>query len=321
MSGKQRPVILCVDDATDLLALMAKALGADHQVLTADNAGDAISLAFGDPAPDLILLDVDMPDVSGFEVCRALKAEPPTASIPVMFLTAKAEAAAEVEALQLGAVDYVTKPLKPEVLRSRVGLHFTLALRHAELERLLQQRSAELDASRAETIRCLARALELHDGPAGERRMQRLANYAKLLAQAAGAKPELADMMMKAAPVYDVGRLAAPDEPRRHPELGAWILGAPESALVKLACTLALAHREHWDGSGYPQGLKGEAIPWAGRVMALVESFETLTAQGLEAEAAAAEIIKHAGTKYDPALMEPFQRAVPVLKKVRNLYS
>jgi putative two-component system response regulator len=335
------PVILCVDDSTDLLALMAKALGPDYQVLTADNAGDAISAAFGDPKPDLILLDVEMPDVSGFEVCRALKAEIPTASIPVIFLTSRTEAEAQLEGIGLGAVDYVGKPINAAVLRARVGLHVALAHQKMELERLVQARTAALERTRTELIRRLARVLEFHESSAVGNRVMRLANYAKLVSQAAGAAPEVAEMMMKAAPLHDIGKLGVPAEilrkrdklsvpdwerVKRHPQLGAEIIGEHDDPLLKLARTLALTHHEHWDGSGYPQGLKGDAIPWAGRVMAIVDSFEALSAtqffrEAVSVEKAAEEIIKHAGRKYDPVLIQAFQKALPVMKKVREAYS
>jgi putative two-component system response regulator len=341
VSSAREPVVLCVDDSTDLLALLAKALEPQCRVLTADNAGDAIALASGHPTPDLIVLDVDMPEVSGFEVCRALKAEAPTAAIPVIFLTARTEAEAQLEGLELGAADYVSKPINAAVLRARVGLHLALANRRIELERLVAARTSEVETSRTELIRCLARVLEFHESSAAGNRVLRLANYAKLLSQAAGARPEVAEMMMKAAPLHDIGKLAVPAEilrkaeklsapdwerVRRHPQLGAEIIGEHQDPLLKLARTLALTHHECWDGTGYPQGLKGEAIPWAGRVMAIVDSFESLTAtqffrKAVEPDAAAAEIIKHAGKKYDPALMEPFQRALPVMKKVRHTYS
>ena len=116
MSAKSRPRILAVDDATDLLALMGKALGADYEVDTASDAGTAIEKAFANPHPDLILLDIEMPDVSGFEVCRALKGEALTADIPVIFLTGKTDAQSQVEGLQMGAVDYVMKPINAGVL-------------------------------------------------------------------------------------------------------------------------------------------------------------------------------------------------------------
>jgi putative two-component system response regulator len=169
----------------------------------------------------------------------------------------------------------------------------------------------------------------------------RLGNYAKLMAQAAGARPEVAEMMLKAAPLHDIGKLGVPAEilrkneklsapdwerMKRHPQLGAEIIGEHADPLLKLARVLALTHHERWDGSGYPQGLKGEAIPWAGRVMAIVDSFESMTStqffrEALPLERAEGEIVRGAGSKYDPKLVEAFKKALPVMKKVRDTYS
>ena len=341
MSDKARPVVLAVDDDTDLLALMQKALGQDYDVVVAGDAGTAIEKAFGEPRPDLILLDVEMPDISGFEVCRALKDEAITASVPVIFLTGKTEAQAQVEAFELGAVDYISKPINSAVLKARVRMHLTLANRQAELERMVQERTAQLERTRSELIRRLGRAMELHESAAVGNRVMRLGNYAKLISQASGAPPEAAEMMMKAAPLHDIGKLGVPAEilrkagklsapdwerVKRHPQLGAEIIGEHDDPLLKLARQLALTHHEHWDGTGYPQGLKGDAIPWGGRVMAIVDTFEAMTTTQFHREAisvddAALEIEVKAGKWFDPKLVEAFKRALPVMKKVRETYS
>jgi putative two-component system response regulator len=334
-------VVLCVDDTPEVLALIRRALGEEYQVLTADNPGDAIALALGQPTPDLILLDVDMPDVSGFEVCRALKAEAKSAAIPVIFLTSHTDAASQLEGLALGAVDYLGKSTNAALLKARVRTHVALANQRLELERLVRLRTQELDRTRTELIRRLARVLEFHESSAVGNRVMRLSNYAKLLSQAAGAKPELVEMMMQAAPLHDIGKLGVPTEilrragrlftpdweqVKRHPQIGAEIIGEHDDPLLKLARVLAFTHHEHWDGSGYPQRLKGEAIPWAGRVMAIVDSFESLTTTqfhraSVSPDKAAEEIIRHGGKKYDPFLMKPFETALPVMKKVRETFS
>jgi putative two-component system response regulator len=341
VSTTELPTILCVDDAPELLALMARALGSDYHVITASNPGDAISLAFGDPLPDLILLDVDMPEVSGFEVCRALKAEALTAAIPIIFLTTRTEAPDQLEGFDLGAVDYIGKPINAGVLRARVSLHLALTNRNLELARLVQQRTEQLEKTRVELIKRLARAMEFHESSAAGNRVMRLAHYAKLLAQAAGANAEIAEMMKKAAPLHDIGKLGVPSEilrkseklsapdwerVKRHPQLGADIIGEHDDPLLKLARILALTHHEHWDGTGYPHGLKGDAIPWAGRVMAIVDSFEAMTSTqffrgALAVDAAAEDIVRQAGRKYDPKIVEAFRKALPVMKKVRETYS
>jgi putative two-component system response regulator len=342
VSEQKRPVILAVDDSEDMLALVEKALGADYQVIRAADPGSAIEKAFGEPRPDLILLDVEMPDIDGFEVCRALKDEASTASIPIIFLTGKTEAQAQVEGLKLGAVDFVTKTgSNAAVLQMRVGLHLALVNRRAELERLVQERTDALERTRAELIKRLARAMEFHESAAVGNRVMRLGHYAKLIAQAAGARPEVADMMQKAAPLHDIGKLGVPAEilrkteklsapdwerVKRHPALGAEIIGEHDEPLLKLARQLALTHHENYDGTGYPAGLKGEAIPWAGRVMAIVDGFEAMTStqffrEPLPIERAVGEIERGAGTKYDPKIVEAFKKALPVMKKVRETYS
>jgi putative two-component system response regulator len=341
VSTNDKPVILCVDDAGDLLALMGKALGEEYRVITANNAGNAISAAMGEPRPDLILLDIDMPDVNGLEVCQALKGEAQTAGIPVVFLTARNTMQQQVEGFETGAVDYITKPFNAFVLRARVRIHVALASRRHELEHLVQERTAQLDRTRTELIRRLSRAMELHESAAVGNRVMRLSHYARLIAQAAGARAEVAEMMSKAAPLHDIGKLGVPSEIlrkteklsapdweriKRHPQLGADIIGEHDDPLLKLARTIALTHHERWDGSGYPQGLKGDAIPWAGRAMAIVDTFESMTTtqfyrDAIPLERAEGEIVRGAGVKYDPKLVEAFKKALPVMKKVRATYA
>lgn len=341
MSGKEKPVVLAVDDDADLLALMARALASDYQVLTAGNPGDAIALAGGEPRPELILLDIEMPDVSGFEVCQALKSEALTADIPIVFLTARAEPQAQVEAFGLGALDYILKPINAAVLKARVKMHLALADQRRALEQLVKERTAELERTRAEVIRRLARALELHESAAVGNRVVRLGHYARLLAEAAGAKPQVVELMAQAAPLHDIGKLGVPAEilkkreklsapdlerVRRHPQLGAEIIGEHNEPLLKLARQIALTHHEHWDGSGYPQKLKGEQIPWPGRVMAVVDAFEAMTTTQFYREPrspddAAIEIEIGAGKKYDPQVVAAFKKALPAMKKVHATYS
>lgn len=338
MNAKAQPVILAVDDATDLLALMSKALGANYKVITADNGGDAISAASGNPRPDLILLDVEMPNVSGFEVCRALKAEPRTADIPVIFLTGKNEAQAQVEGLELGAVDYVTKPINSKVLMARVRMHLALSNQRHELERMVQERTAQLEKTRTELILRLGRAMQMHETASAGNRAVRLAEYARLVARAAGAKPPVCEAMAIASPLHDVGKLGVPSEIlqkkeklsapdweriRRHPKIGAEIIGEQDDPILKLARQVALTHHENWDGSGYPDGLKGEAIPWPGRIMAVVDTFESMTEtqfyhEPRKPEEAAAEIERLSGKRFDPKVVEAFKAALPSMLKVRG---
>ncbi len=170
-----------------------------------------------------------MPDVSGFEVCQALKAEAATADIPIIFLTGKSEAQAQVEGFQLGAVDYVTKPINAGVLRARVRLHLALSNRRHELEQMVQERTAQLERTRTDLIKRLSRAMEMHESAAVGNRVLRVGQYAKLLSQGAGAKPQVCEMMQIAAPLFDIGKLGVPAEILRKKEK----LSAPDWERVK----------------------------------------------------------------------------------------
>jgi cyclic di-GMP phosphodiesterase len=337
-----RPVILAVDDAEDLLALIGKALAAEYQVKLATDGGDGLTLAAAAPQPDLILLDVEMPGATGFEICQILKEDPATARIPVIFLTGRVEPAEQLEGLDLGAVDYLTKPVNAQLLLARVRIHLALANRQAELERQVQERTAQLEDARSQLIRRLARAMEFHESAAAGNRVARVSQYARLIAQAAGMKPEVAELMQKAAPLYDIGKMAVPSEilrkpgklsapelerVRRHPEIGAEIIGEHQDPVLALARRLALTHHERWDGTGYPKKLKGDQIPWPGRVMALVDAFEAMTTtqfyrqKPLSIEEAAKEINAGLGRQFDPGLGPAFDKALPVMRKVREKFS
>lgn len=337
-----RPVILAVDDAEDLLALIGKALSSEYRVKLATDGGDALTLAAAAPQPDLILLDVEMPGATGYEICQLLKEDPATTRIPVIFLTGHVEPAEQLEGLDLGAVDYLTKPINARLLLARVRIHLALAGRQAVLEREVQERTAQLEDARSQLIRRLARAMEFHESAAAGNRVQRVSQYARLLTQAAGLKPEMPELMQKAAPLYDIGKLGVPAEVlrkpgklsapdlermRRHPELGAEIIGEHKDPVLALARTLALTHHERWDGTGYPKKLQGNEIPWPGRIMALVDAFESMTTtqfyrqKPLTVDQAAAQITQDFGKQFDPSLAEAFAKALPVMRKVRETYA
>jgi putative two-component system response regulator len=289
----KKPPILAVDDVPELLALMARALSDDYDVRTA--------------------------------------------AIPVIFITGKGEKKGEMQGLAMGAVDYVAKPINAAILKLRVATHVALASRRAALEGMVRERTAKLEAAHLEVIRCLGRAMECHESAAAGKRFQRMGLYAKLVAQAAGAKPAACELMEKAAPMHDIGKLAVPAEilrrtgklsapdwerVQRHPEYGAAIIGQHDDALLNLARTIALTHHEHWDGSGYPKGLKSEAIPWPGRLVAVVDGFEAMTTtqfhrEPLSVEQASQEILRNAGSRYDPKIVEAFRKALPQMRKVR----
>ncbi len=337
-----RPLILAVDDAEDLLALIGKALASEYRVKLAADGGDALTFAAAAPQPDLILLDVDMPGASGYEICQLLKEDPATAHIPVIFLTGKVEPAEQLEGLDVGAVDYLAKPINAKLLMARVRIHLALVSRQVALEREVKERTAQLEDARSQLIRRLARAMEFHESAAAGNRVARVSQYCKLIAQAAGMKPEVAELLQKASPLYDIGKMGVPSEilrkpgklsapdlerMRRHPQLGAEIIGEHKDPVLGLAHRLALTHHERWDGTGYPKRLKGNDIPWPGRVMALVDAFEAMTTTQFYRQKPytvdeAAKLIKaEFGKQFDPSLADAFDKALPVMRKVRETFS
>ncbi len=337
-----RPLILAVDDAEDLLALIGKALASEYRVKLAADGGDALTFAAAAPQPDLILLDVDMPGASGYEICQLLKEDPATAHIPVIFLTGKVEPAEQLEGLDVGAVDYLAKPINAKLLMARVRIHLALLSRQVALEREVKERTAQLEDARSQLIRRLARAMEFHESAAAGNRVARVSQYCKLIAQAAGMKPEVAELLQKASPLYDIGKMGVPSEVlrkpgklsapdlermRRHPQLGAEIIGEHKDPVLALAHRLALTHHERWDGTGYPKRLKGNDIPWPGRVMALVDAFEAMTTTQFHRQKPytvdeAAKLIKaEFGKQFDPSLADAFDKALPVMRKVRETFS
>ncbi len=332
------PVVLVVDDSEDIRNLATAILGKDFRVRTAPDGKAGIEASLQAPRPDIVVLDLEMPGANGFEVCKAIKSNPATAAIPVIFLTARGEEKFETHGFAVGAVDYITKPINTVLLKARVRTHLGLANKQHELEALVRDRTAALETARLQVIRRLARAAEYHENAASGNRVLRVVQYARLLAEASGARPEMVNLVMKAAPLYDIGKIAIPSEIvrkkeklgapdweqiRRHPEQGAAIIGEQSDPVMQIAYTMALTHHERWNGRGYPKGLKGDQIPWPGRLMGIVDTFEAMTTKqfhrgALGIEQATAEIVNGAGTLFDPKLVEAFKKAQPGMRKIRE---
>jgi putative two-component system response regulator len=336
-----RATILVVDDSEDVLELIKTTLSKEHDVRVAGDAPTALKLAFEEPRPDLILLDVEMPDVSGYNLCKTLKGSPAVADIPVVFLTGRIETRDVVQGFQLGAIDYLAKPVSAPVLAVRIRSHLELIERRNRQDEMLRSRGAELEQTRLELIRRLGRAMEYHESSAIGNRVIRLGHYARALSQAAGARIILSDMMMKAAPLHDIGKVGVPaavlrkagqltiperEQMQRHPAIGAEIIGSHNDPLLKLARTLAFTHHERWDGSGYPSGAAGNDIPWAGRAMAIVDAWESMTVtqfhrEPLPLDLAADEITKGAGKQFDPAMVTAFRKALTEFRQIHATYA
>lgn len=323
----QRPRLLLVDDEPTNLQVLRHILQADYRLLFATDGERALQVA-REQRPDLILLDVMMPHLDGYAVCRVLKADAATAAIPVIFITALTDSQDETAGLDAGAVDYITKPVSPPVVRARVRTHLSLV------------RMDELRETRLQIVQRLGRAAEYKDNETGMH-VIRMSHFSQLLALAAGHSPAWAEDLLNAAPMHDVGKIGIPDavlrKPgpldaaewdtmRRHPEIGAEIIGEHPSGLLQLAREIALAHHEKWDGSGYPRGLAGEAIPVSARIVAVADVFDALTTRRPYKEPwpvqdALDHITAQAGKHFDPALVALFAPLVPQLLEIRARWS
>ena len=321
-----RPKLLLVDDEPANLQVLRQVLIEDYRLLFARDGHKALELAKSE-APQLILLDVMMPGLSGLDVCRTLKAQAATAAIPVIFVTALADTQDEAQGFEAGAVDYISKPISPPVVRARVRTHLSLV------------RAEELRETRLQIVQRLGRAAEYKDNETGWH-VLRMSHYSRILALAAGFSEHEADDLLHAAPMHDVGKLGIPDavlqKPgpldegewetmKRHPEIGAEILGEHEGGLLAMARRVALAHHEKWDGSGYPNGLAGEAIPIEARIVAIADVFDALTSvrpykQAWPVEKAVEFLREQSGRHFDPSLVEVFIGELPTVLEVRERF-
>ena len=319
----QRPRLLLVDDEPTNLQVLRHVLQADYRLLFATDGARALQVA-REQLPQLILLDIMMPGMDGYAVCRALKADPATAGIPVIFITALNDSQDETAGFDVGGVDYLTKPVSPPVVRARVRTHLSLV------------RMDELRETRLQIVQRLGRAAEYKDNETGLH-VIRMSHFAQLLALAAGCSPAWAEDLLNAAPMHDVGKIGIPDavlrKPgpldadewatmRRHPEIGAEIIGEHPSGVLQLAREIALAHHEKWDGSGYPRGLAGEAIPLSARIVAIADVFDALTTrrpykEPWPVQEAMNHIAAQAGKHFDPALVALFAPLLPQLLEIR----
>ena len=318
-----RKLLLLVDDEPVNLRLLQQILQDDYRLLIAKDGPRALELA-ASARPDLVLLDVMMPGMSGHEVCERLKASPDTQAMPVIFVTALSEDTDEARGFALGAVDYITKPFSNSVVRARIKTQLSLV------------RAEVLLATRQQVVQCLGAAAEFKDNETGLH-VVRMSHYSRLIGQALGLPKVLLEDLFSAAPMHDVGKIGIPDavlrKPgpqdaaewdtmRRHPEIGAEIIGEHPSGVLQLAREIALAHHEKWDGSGYPRGLAGEAIPLSARIVAIADVFDALTTRRPYKEPwpvqdALDHIAAQAGKHFDPALVALFAPLLPQLLEVR----
>jgi putative two-component system response regulator len=332
--------ILVVDDTPSNITVLTEILRGDYRILAAINGEQALKIARGDSPPDLILLDVMMPGMSGHEVCQRLKGESRTRKIPVIFVTAMNQVEDEAQGFALGAVDYITKPVSPPLVTARVKTHLALYDQNRELERLVRERTAELRHTRLEIIKRLGRAGEFRDNETGMH-VVRVAHYCRLLGEALRMNEEDVDLLFHAAPMHDIGKIGIRDvvllKPgklddaeiklmRQHVPFGGDIIGEHSDALLSMARVIALTHHEKWDGTGYHRGLKGQDIPLVGRITAIADVFDALTSvrpykKAWPIQDAVTLIQREAGTSFDPELVQKFVAMLPQILAVREKYS
>ncbi|PKH55593.1 two-component system response regulator [Shewanella sp. Choline-02u-19] len=328
--------ILVVDDTPGNIDILVGILSNDYKIKVAIDGPKALALAQKN-APDLILLDVMMPGMNGYEVCERLKTDPLTSHIPVIFVTALAETADETQGFALGAVDYITKPVSAPVVQARVKTHLALYDQKRLLEQEVKARTKELEETRFEIIRRLGRAAEYKDNETGLH-VIRMSHYARLLAVQSGLPDKYCELIYNAAPMHDIGKIGTPDsilkkpakldkhewkEMQCHAEIGAKIIGEHKDPLLKMAKRIALSHHEKWDGSGYPNGVAGTDIPIEGRIVAIADVFDALTSirpykKAWTVADTMALIESESGKHFDPELVEHFKHILAEVTQIRD---
>jgi len=342
----ERPTILVVDDTPDNLAVLSSLLKDEYRVKVASSGEKALKVAAAANPPDLILLDIMMPGLDGYEVCQRLKLDPATRDIPVIFLTAKSDVDSERHGLELGAVDYISKPISPPIVLARVRTHLELKAssdflrdQNEFLEHEVAKRTEEVMAIQDVTILAMASLAETRDLETGNH-IRRTQFYIKALAEKLRGHPRFAgqldeyaiDMLFKSAPLHDIGKVGIPDrillKPGRfvpeefeimktHTTLGRDAIEHAEHSLgsrvefLTMAKEIAFSHQEKWDGSGYPQNLAGDHIPLSARLMAVADVYDALISRrvykaAMTHDAAVAIMVEGRGSHFDPDILDAF---------------
>ena len=351
--------VLLVDDDPAVLEVLRNCLRPLYRVIVATDGISALELAKA--KPDLILLDVRLPDLTGYEVLARLQAESGAAQIPVIFLSSNDSAADITRGLQLGAVDYVTKPVIPSIVLARVQTHLRLRDQSAHLEEIVRERTYDLESRTAELVQsqelaivALGSLAEARDNETGNH-IHRTRAYVEVMASQLAQLPEYVntisakqwEMMWRSAPLHDLGKVGIPDQillkpgklteaefdiMKRHAAIGyealhtAEVRTQSEKSFLCVAAEIAYAHHERWDGKGYPQQLAGEDIPLSARVMAVADVYDALISRRVYKAAMPAdqalEIIREGrGSHFDPRVVDCFLNRYDVFRMIASQYS
>lgn len=350
---QNRPIVLVVDDTPENIEVLRQLLRIDYSIRAAISGEKGLEVAHCHPQPDIILLDIMMPGIDGYEVCRRLKADKTTAHIPVVFISALDQVGHESMGLELGAVDYIRKPFEPVLVKARVRNHLALKRYEQELEALVKDRTAELALTQQTTIEALANLAEYRDSETGCH-IKRTQHYVRALTchlsthgpYQALLDPVTIDLLYRCAPLHDIGKVAVRDvillkpgkltpeefeEMKQHVLYGSKALEVAEgdkgkSAFLRMTQEIILGHHERWDGNGYPYGLKGDDIPFPGRVMAVADVYDALISRRVYKAAfshsKAVEIIKESrGTHFDPAIVDAFMAIADEFLRITLTYA
>ena len=354
-----RQTVLIVDDTPDNITLLSMLLKDKYNTKVAKDGATALQIVETSTV-DLVLLDVMMPGLDGYETCRRLKQNPATADIPVLFLTAKSQPEDEALGLRLGAVDYLTKPVSPPILFARVATHLklraasqTLKTENTNLESLVQQRTGQLSLMQDATIMAMATMAETRDNETGNH-IRRTQNYVAALARKLQSHPrfaaELTDenitLLYKSAPLHDIGKVGIPDSILLKPgkldkdeyeimklhavrgrdtirQVEEYIGGS--NGFLTYAREIAHSHQEKWDGSGYPEKLAGEAIPLSARLMAVADVYDALISRRIYkppfSHAEAVAVMRDGrGTHFDPDILDAFLEIESVFAEIAGKF-
>jgi putative two-component system response regulator len=341
-----RPRILVIDDSPEILGIVNDLLKQDYRLSAANGGQRGLSLASAAPRPDLILLDIMMPDVNGLDVCRQLKASAITRDIPVVFLTAMDNEADEQLGFELGAVDYISKPISGPILRSRVKLHLSIK-QHTDLiqdnntflANEVAKRTREIEMVQDVTIFVMTSLAETRDNETGNH-IRRTQFFVKLLAEHLRNHPRFSaelttaniELIFKSAPLHDIGKVGIPDHillkpgkltaeefeiMKTHTTIGKEAIEHAESQggrsvpFLAYAKEIAYGHQEKWDGSGYPRGLAGDMIHISARLMAVADVYDALISTrpykvGMPHSKAKEILVNGRGTHFDPDIIDAF---------------
>jgi putative two-component system response regulator len=342
----KKPLILVVDDEPKNIQVIGKYLhDKDYNVSVAANGKAALNFVQNE-LPDLILLDIEMPEMDGFNVCKILKSSERTSKIPVIFLTAKVGTADILQAFEIGASDYITKPFQTLEVLARVKTQVENKRLKENLEEIVDARTAELrkaleiiENSNFDLIDRLGKAAEFRDNETGMH-VVRMGHYSYLLGEAIQLEQSKLDILLSASMMHDLGKIGIPDEillkpgkltieefeiMKTHTTIGAELLSKSDSQLLILAETIALAHHEKWNGSGYPKGLSGTEIPLEARIVAIADVFDALTSERPYKKAWSVEdtinlIQSEKGKHFDPELVDAFIEILPKVLEIKSKF-